>query len=116
MCVDFPAPTNVKAAMLRTNSVEVTWDQSPDFTGYFISCTSTLSYAGVKNVIVHGGDVTSHALTNLVENTPYDITVQGLTKDGGRSLCSNKVSVKTSTVGKLYICTWVELWQTPTYV
>ena len=96
-------PTNLKATVLTFNSVEVTWDQSPDATGYLISCTSPALYTGDKNVIVRGGDTTSHTLTNLVENTPYDITVQGITRDGKRSFCSNMVSVKTSTAGRWYM-------------
>ena len=92
--------------MLTPNSVEVTWDESPDYDviGYLISCTSPASYAGNKNVIVNGGDATNQEITNLVENTPYAITVQGLTKDGRKSPCSDEVSVKTSTAGKWYIC------------
>ena len=101
--VGLPAPTNVNAKVLTPNSVEVTWDQSPDVTGYFISCTSPASYAGVKNVIVYGGDTTSHALTNLVENTPYDITVQGLTRDGRKSDHSDEESIVTPKAGKWYI-------------
>ena len=85
--------------MLTPNKVEVTWDQSPDVTGYLISCTSRASYAGGKIVMVNGGDTTSHILCNLVENTPYDITVQGLTRDGKKGLCSDKVSVITPTAG-----------------
>ena len=92
--------------MLTPNNVVVTWDQSPDYDviGYLISCTSLASYAGNKNVIVNGGDTTSQILTNLAENTPYVITVQGLTKDGRKSPCSNKVSLKTSTAGKWFMC------------
>ena len=86
--------------MLAPNSVEVTWDQSSGVTGYLISCTSPASYAGNKNVIVGGGDTTSHTLTNLVENTPYVITVQGITRDGKRSLLSNEVSLKMPTAGR----------------
>ena len=86
--------------MLTCNSIEVTWDQSPDVTGYLISCTSTASYAGGKSVIVDGGDNTSYAFTDLIENTPYDITVQGLTRDGRKSEPSPKESIMTKVVGK----------------
>ena len=86
--------------MLTANSVEVTWDRSLNVAGYLISCTTTASYAGGKNAVVNGGNTTSHTLTNLVENTPYNITVQGMTRDGTKSPCSNKESVKTSTAGK----------------
>ena len=85
--------------MITADSVEVTWDQSSDFTGYFVSCTSTASYAGAKNSNVNGADATNHTITNLVENTPYVITVQGLTRDGRKSLCSDEVKVETFTAG-----------------
>ena len=98
--VDLPAPTNVKATVLCANSVEVTWDQPSGVSGYLISCTSLVSYAGNKNVMVNGGNTTSYSLTNLVENTPYNITVQGLTKNGRESEHSNVVSIKTATTGK----------------
>ena len=94
------APTNVIAKILRSNSVEVTWDKSSDVTGYLISCNSFVSYAGNKNVVVHGGDTTTHILTNLVENTPYDITVQGITRDGRQSDLSTEVSITTQKAGK----------------
>ena len=99
MYIGLVAPNNVKASVLTPNSVEVTWDQSPDAACYFISCTSPASYAGNKNAV---DSSTSHIFTDLVENTPYVITVQGLTKDGKKSPCSDKVSVKTSTTGKQY--------------
>ena len=98
--VGLTAPPNVKATVLTANSVEVTWDQSPDVTGYLISCTSTASYAGSKNAIINGGDITSHTLTKLVENTPYDIIAQGLTRDGRKSERSTEVSIITQKTGK----------------
>ena len=106
--IGVPAPTNVKATVLTStpHSVEVTWDQSSDFTGYLVSCISTASYAGAKIEIVKGGDTTSHTLTNLVENTPYNITVQGLTKDGTKSDYSTKVSISTGKAG-MYIRNYV---------
>ena len=98
--VDLPAPTNIEATMLTPNSVKVTWDQSSGVTGYLISCTSLISYAGNKNVMVNGGDTTNYTLTKLVENTPYNITVQSLTGNGRESGHSNLVSIKTATAGK----------------
>ena len=88
--------------MLTPNSVKVTWDRLPEITGYFISCTSPASYAGVKNAIVHGGD-TSYELIKLVENTPYEISVQGLTNDGRKSDPSTEESIVTQKAGKCYI-------------
>ena len=100
--VGLPAPTNVKATVLTPYSVEVTWDQSPDHdvTGYLISCTTTASYAGDKSVTVNVGDTTSHTITDLVENTPYDIIVQSITRDGRKSDYSTEVSIITQKAGK----------------
>ena len=86
--------------MLTPNSVKVTWDQPSRVTGYLISCISLVSYAGNKNVMVNGGDKTSHTFTDLIENTPYNITVRGITGDGRESEHSDLVSIKTATAGK----------------
>ena len=53
-------------------------------------------------MVVDGGD-TSYIFTDLVENTPYDITVHGLARGIRKSLCSKEVSVKTPTTGKWYL-------------
>ena len=98
--VGLPAPINVKAEVLTSNTVEVTWDQSPDVSDYLISYTSPATYAGGKNVIVNGGDTTSKTLRNLVENTIYVITVQGLTSDGRKSDHSAEVTITTQKDGK----------------
>ena len=103
MYVGLPAPTNVKAKVLTPNSVKVTWNQLPEIAGYLISCTSPASYAGNKNVIVCGGDTTSHELTKLEGNTPYEISVQGLTSDGRKSDPSTGESIITQKAGKCYI-------------
>ena len=93
----------MKVEVITPQCVKVTWDQSPDVTGYFVSCTSIASYAGAKNVIKNGSDATSHTITDLVENTPYDISVHGLTKDGRKSDHSTEVSIITQKAGKWYI-------------
>ena len=111
--VGLPVLTNVKAKVLSPNSVKVTWDQSPEITGYFISCTSLASYAGVKNMMVHGGNTTSQELTNLVENTWYDISVQGLTSDGRKSDPSKEESIITQKAGK---CCLLISYQSMSYV
>ena len=95
--------------MLTPNSVKVTWNLSADVSDYLISCTTTASYAGGRNVIVNGGDKTSYTFNNLVKNTPYVITVQGLTKDGRKSICSNEVLLKTSTIGRWHMFNWVSI-------
>ena len=93
--IGLPAPTNVIATVLTPNSVEVTWDQLSNVTGYFITCTTADSYDGDKNVIVHGGDTTNHTFTDLVENIPYNIIVQGITGDGRKGEHSTTVSLIT---------------------
>ena len=86
--------------MVTPSSIQVTWDQLPNVTGYLVSYTTTASYAGGKSVIVNGGDTTSHTITKLVENTPYDITVLGLTKDGRKSEHSTEISITTQKAGQ----------------
>ena len=98
--IALPAPTNVKATVLTCNSVEVTWDQSLEATGYLISYTSPASYAGGKNVMVNSGDTTSFTLTSLVENTSYVITVQSLARGGRKSEPSVKKSIRTVKAGE----------------
>ena len=85
--------------MVTSNTVEVTWDQSLHVSDYLISCTSPATYAGGRNVMVKGGDTTSKTLTNLVENTLYVITVQGLTSDGRKSDHSIEVKITTQKDG-----------------
>ena len=53
--------------------------------------------------MVHGGDTTSHELTKLVENTPYEISVQGFTSDGRKSDPSKGESIITQKAGRWYI-------------
>ena len=73
---------------------------SSGVTGYFISYTTTASYASGGNVTINGGSTTSGTLTNLEENTPYTITVQAIDIDNDTSFNSNEVSVRTHTDGK----------------
>ena len=82
------------------------WDQSSGVTGYLISCTSPASYAGNKNVIVNGSDTTTQTLTDLLENTRYEITLQGLTSDSRKSDNSAEVSITTQKTGKIYIISY----------
>ena len=86
--------------MLSPRSVEVTWDPSPDVTGYIILYTTAASYASNGSMTVSGGGTTSHALNNLEENTLYTIIVQATTSDGRIGANSNTVSVTTYTDGK----------------
>ena len=58
------------------------------------------TYAGGKYVMVNGGDKTSHTFDDLIENTPYNITVRGITGDGRKSEHSNEVSLTIQKAGK----------------
>ena len=51
-------------------------------------------------MLVNGGGTTCHTLTDLVENTPYDITVQGIAEDGRKSDLSTEVPITTQKDGK----------------
>ena len=95
-------PTNVKATVITSRSVEITWSHSSssDVTGYLISYTTTASYNSGGNVTVNGGSTTSGTLTNLEEDTLYTITVQATTSDNRMSANSSEVSVRTYTDGK----------------
>ena len=93
-------PTNVRATVLTSRSVEVTWtvSSSPDVTGYLISYTTTASYTSGDSVTVNGHSTTSHTLSNLEEGTFYTITVQATSNNGNAN--SAPVSVTTYTDGK----------------
>ena len=98
--VEVPAPTNVRATVLTPYSVEVTWDQLSDVTGYLISYTNTASNSSVT---VNDGSTTHYILINLEQNTQYIITVQATTSGNRMSVKSNEVSVTTYADGKRYI-------------
>ena len=88
--------------MVTPRSIQITWEpsSSSDVTGYFISYTTTASYAIGGNMIVDGGSTASGILTNLEEDSLYTITVQATTSDNVVIIPSNEVSVKTYTDGK----------------
>ena len=95
-------PTNVRATVLTSHSVVVTWNpsSSPNTVGYLISYTTTALYASNGSVMVNGDSTASHTLTNLEEDTLYTITVQLTIENKRMSVNSNKVSVRTYTDGK----------------
>ena len=98
MYVDLSAPNNVRAQVLTSHSVEVTWDQSSDVTSYLISYTTTASSTGVT---VNDGSTTSYTLTKLEQNTQYIITVQAKSSDNKLSIKSNEISVTTYVDGRI---------------
>ena len=99
--IDLP-PTDVRAAVVTSRSIQVTWkpSSSSDVTGYLISYTTTASYTSGGRVTVEGGSTTNGILTNLEENTLYTITVQANTGDYVTSFHSDEVSVRTYADGK----------------
>ena len=94
-------PGNVRATVTSPRSVEVMWDQfpSPAVTGYLISYTTIVSYTSGGSVMVTGRSTTSVTLTNLEENTPYNIIAQTIS-NGTLSVSSDPVSVTTWTESK----------------
>ena len=84
--------------MVTSTSIEVTWDQSDGATGYYILCNSTGHVD--KEEQVNNGDTTKCTLYNLVENTPYAITVQSLNTDDIKGDKSGEVLIRT---GEWYI-------------
>ena len=95
-------PTDVRATVLTSRNVEVTWIVSSSFnvTGYLISYTTTATYTRGGSVTVSGGNATSNIFNYLQEDTLYTITVQATTSDNRMSANSNPVSVTTYTDGK----------------
>ena len=98
--VDSPAPTNVRATVITSHSVEITWDQSSTVSGYLISYNADNSNTSSRNVPVNSSSVAGHILTNLEESTQYAITVQSISNGNQKSVYSNKVPVTTHTDGK----------------
>ena len=99
--VDLPAPTNVRAIIITSHSVEVTWDQSSTVSGYLISYNTVDSY---RSVTVSNSGTTGHILTNLKESTQYTITIQCISNDDKQSVHSNEVTVTTHIDGKSALC------------
>ena len=97
LSVDALPPTNVRATVVTSRSILITWEpySSSDVTGYLISYTTTASYTSGGSVTVNGSSTTSHILTNLEEDTIYTITVQSTTSYNRMSINSNEVSVRT---------------------
>ena len=91
--VVLPAPSNVKPGVVKSTSTEVTWDRSDGATGYYILCTSTGH--DDKEERVNNGDTTKCTFSNLVENTPYVITVQSLNTDHIKGDKSGEVLIRT---------------------
>ena len=98
-------PNNVRATVLTPRSVRITWNPSSSLsnvTAYLITYTTSASYTSDGNLTVNGTDTASGTLTDLEENTLYDISVQSISVNGIISSESNEVSVTTYTDG-MYI-------------
>ena len=98
--VDPLPPTNVRATVISSRSVQITWEpsSSSDVIGYLISYTTTASYTSGGNVTV--GNTAIGTIPNLEEGTLYTIAVQATTNDNRMSAHSNEVSVRTYTDSK----------------
>jgi len=102
---DYPSidPPNVRVTVATPRSIEVTWDPSLQLavaTGYLISYTTTAPYTSGGIVTVNDSNATNGTLTNLEENTSYNISVQAVVSNELR-VSSSEVSIMTWTDGKL---------------
>ena len=100
--VDVFPPTNVRATLITSCTIQITWEpsSSSDVTGYLISYTTTVSHTCGGSVTVNSGSTTSRTLTNLEEGTLYTITVQATISNNRLSANSTEVSIRTYTDGK----------------
>ena len=86
-------PTNVRSTMVTSRSIQITWEpsSSSDVTGYLISYSTTALYTSGGSVTVDGGSTRNHNLTNLEEDTLYNISVKAINIDNDLSVYSNEV-------------------------
>ena len=99
------APSNVRATVLTSQSIEVSWDAfsaSSGITGYLISYTTDASYTTGGTVNITDVNIASYNLTDLEEGTHYTINVQAVSSTG-MSDNGTEVSLITYTAGKCYI-------------
>ena len=99
------APINVRATVLTSQSIKVTWDAfsaSSGVTGYFISYTTNASYTTGGTVNIIDVNTASYILTDLEEDTHYTINVQAVSSTG-MSDNGTEVSLITYTAGKRMI-------------
>ena len=95
-------PTNVRATVVTSHSIQITWIQSTssDVTGYLITYSTTTPFTSSESERVNGGSTVSRTLGSLEEGTHYTIIVQATTSDNRMSANSNEVSLTTYTDGK----------------
>ena len=99
-------PYNVMATVLTPRSVMVTWYPSHPLTNvtrHIIHYITDVSYTNGRSITVDGMNTTNYTLTDLEENTPYNIAVQAVSSREGMTLLSgnsSEVSVITFTDGK----------------
>ena len=95
-------PTNVRATVLSSHSIRITWlrSTSDNVTSYLITYSTTDPFTSRENVTVNGGSTTSRTLTKLEEGTLYTITVQANTRDNRMSANSNEETITTYTASK----------------
>ena len=95
-----PAATT-KALVITPRSVEIRWDKPSQscITGYLISYTTNASYTSGGNMTMNGS-TTNVTITNLEENTLYNITTQAISNRGISFRSNHYLLVVTLSDGK----------------
>ena len=99
------APSNVRATVLTSQSIDVSWDAfsaSSGVTGYFISYTTNALYTTGGTVNITDVNTASYILTDLEEDTHYTINLRAVS-NSGKSDNGTEVSLITYTAGKCHI-------------
>jgi len=87
--------------VLSPKSINVSWQPIlfTEVTGYVVSYTGSVRYAGGDTMTVSGATVSHIAIENLEENAIYEITVRSVTNNTF-SDASDIISVRTWSDGK----------------
>jgi N,N-dimethylformamidase beta subunit-like protein/fibronectin type III domain protein len=86
-------PTGLAATPKSSTSVQLTWNDTPDETGYVLERDTSASFASAMQVTL-AGDTTTYTDTNLNQATTYYYRVHTV-GEGGSSAPGNVVTVGT---------------------
>ena len=98
--VALPAPTGVNVKEVKSTAIKITWQPLAGASGYIISYNKTGSGSNGQNKQVVDNNTTHYDLTDLEENTSYDINVEGYTEDAGDGRRKNDRAMIKETTGK----------------